>query len=84
MASWASLAATPAAKPEPATAVSAKDKSVAIVDANAIIAMGLNVRSLAEVLYTTEEILEEIRDSRSRQVVEQVEFITGQDRKSVV
>jgi len=74
---WASLAATPAPAPPAVAVETGRDKSVAVVDANAIISMGLNIRSLAEVLYTTEDILAEIRDSKSRQAVEAVDIVTG-------
>jgi hypothetical protein len=51
-----------------------KDKSVAVVDANAIIGMGYAIRGLADLLFTTDDILKEIRDGKSRQVVDQIEF----------
>lgn len=74
MASWAGMLATPATAEPVQPDSTLKGKNVAVVDANAIINMGYAVRSLGDMLFTTEDILKEIRDGKSRQVVDQVEF----------
>ena len=67
MSSWASVAKTaaPLAAPVVAEQVGA-DTKVAVVDANAII-NGLRLESVADKLFTIQEVLDEVRDKQSRQ-----------------
>ncbi|KAK9825380.1 hypothetical protein WJX81_007035 [Elliptochloris bilobata] len=68
--SWAKIVqAEPAAADAAAPQAPPNAKSVAVVDTNAIIA-GIQLHTLAEQLVTVPEVLTELRDARSRQVLE--------------
>jgi PIN domain of ribonuclease len=75
MTSWAAklYQAQPTAAPEPDQSLA--DKRIAVVDANAIISMGTDVRSLGDVIITTEEVVAEIKDAATRQALPQIPFV---------
>jgi hypothetical protein len=75
MATWASVMAQPRAEAAPANTEELAGKHVAVVDANAIIAMGTSIVSLGELLVTTEEVLAEIRDANARKAITQIPFV---------
>jgi RNA-binding protein NOB1 len=70
MVSWAQKAAQPPLEAASEPDLGLANKTVAVVDANAIISMGSSVVSLANVLITTEDILAEVRDPSSRRALE--------------
>lgn len=76
MVTWASVTAQPAPEAAPQVDSTLLGKRVAVVDANAIIAMGTALKSLGQVLVTTDEVLEEVRDPVARRAMEQVEFMS--------
>jgi RNA-binding protein NOB1 len=69
MASWAAMAArkAPAAPAAPAVA-DLTGVSVLVVDANALI-NGVRLEGVAERVVTTQEVLDELRDARTRAFV---------------
>lgn len=74
MVSWANVAGKEAAPPpvdkQPSVAVSeVQTTSTAVVDANAIIA-GMHLERLADQAVTISEVLQEIRDQRSREYLQ--------------
>lgn len=75
MVTWASVTAQPAPEAAPQVDSALLGKCIAVVDANAIIAMGPAVSSLGQVLVTTEEVLAEVRDPVARQTLEKVDFL---------
>lgn len=76
MATWAAKLASANETPEDQpTARPEKDQTVAVLDANAIISLGAQARTLADILVTTEEIIAEIRDASSRASVDMLSII---------
>ncbi len=72
MTTWASIAGHQPAQPAGVSQVAVADQqpsTVAVVDANAIIA-GLRLERLAEQVMTIAEVLKEIRDKQSREYLE--------------
>lgn len=74
MSTWAAIALSepPKAAPPPVEAVG-KGEVVSVIDANAIIS-GLSIQHALDRLVTTPEVLEEVRDKRSRQRLEALPF----------
>ena len=75
MVSWAARVAQGEAAPAAAEAPELANKRVAVVDANAIIAMGTTIRSLADVLVTTQEVVDEVKDAAARSALQQLPFV---------
>lgn len=70
--SWAAVAKKepePAAAQQSAEAPAAQTNSTAVIDANAIIA-GMRMDGFAQQLCTIPEVLQEIRDRKSREILE--------------
>jgi RNA-binding protein NOB1 len=76
MASWATKVSTgPEVSAEPRAEREHDGKAVAVMDANAIISLGAQARSLGAVLASTEEVLAEIRDATTRSILESLSIV---------
>lgn len=70
--SWADVAkkeAQPTAKVQSAEALVEKQKSTAVIDTNAIIA-GMSMESIADQLVTIPEVLQEVKDKKTKEYLE--------------
>jgi len=70
--SWANVAKKepqPAAKVQSAEALVEKQKSTAVIDTNAIIA-GMSMGSVADQLFTIPEVLQEVKDKKTKEYLE--------------
>lgn len=73
MATWAAKLAS--VNEEPQTNLAAapdNEQTIAVLDANALISLGEQARTLADILVTTEEVAKEIRDAASRASLERL------------
>ena len=75
MVSWADKLAQPQTAAAPAGDTQLANKRIAVVDANAIIAMGTAVRTLGDVIVSTDEVLAEIKDSAAREALAQLSIL---------